>query len=67
MKRPVRKLVGTAALLVFFVGYVVLASAIGAGRITEASGLFQFAYFLIAGLIWIIPAGILIRWMVRPD
>jgi Protein of unknown function (DUF2842) len=27
----------------------------------------QLAYFVTAGLAWIIPAGLLIRWMQRPD
>ena len=67
MTGGLRKFVGTVALLVFFTLYVVVAAAIGSGRISEASGLIQFVYFLVAGLIWIIPAGVLIRWMVRPD
>jgi len=25
------------------------------------------AFFLTAGLAWVIPAGLLIRWMQRPD
>ncbi|MHA1133725.1 MAG: DUF2842 domain-containing protein [Alphaproteobacteria bacterium] len=29
--------------------------------------LLQAAYFLVAGLLWVIPAGLLIRWMQRPD
>jgi uncharacterized membrane protein len=27
----------------------------------------QLAYFLIAGLLWVLPAGLLIRWMQRPE
>ena len=64
--RP-RKLVGTLLLIVFLVLYVWMAVAIGSGRITEVHWLAQFAYFLIAGLLWVIPAGLLIRWMQRPD
>ncbi len=62
-----RKLVGTVVLLVFLVLYAWVAVAIGSGRITEAHSLVQLAYFLVAGLLWVIPAGILIRWMQRPD
>jgi hypothetical protein len=36
-------------------------------RITLATAWAQFAYFLAAGLLWVIPAGLLIRWMQRPD
>lgn len=64
--RP-RKLVGMLALIVFLILYVWVAVAIDAGGITEAYWLVQLAYFLIAGLLWVIPAGLLIRWMQRPD
>jgi hypothetical protein len=33
----------------------------------EAHGLAQLAYFVVAGLLWVIPAGLLIRWMQRSD
>jgi hypothetical protein len=62
-----RKLVGTVVLLVFLMPYAWVAAAIGAGRITLAPAWAQFAYFLVAGLLWVLPAGLLIRWMQRPD
>lgn len=62
-----RKLFGTIVLLLFVALYAWAAAAIGAGRITSAPAWAQFAYFLIAGLAWVVPAGLLIRWMQRPD
>jgi len=62
-----RKLIGTVALLVFLVLYVWAAAAIGAGRISLAPIWAQSLYFLLAGLLWVLPAGLLIRWMQRPD
>jgi uncharacterized protein DUF2842 len=62
-----RKLIGTIILLVFLAVYAWAAMAIGAGRITLASHWAQLAYFVAAGLLWVIPAGLLIRWMQRPD
>ncbi|MCB1443426.1 MAG: DUF2842 domain-containing protein [Methyloceanibacter sp.] len=67
MSAHVRKLIGTIMLLIFMVLYLAIAAAIGSGRISEANGFAQFAYFLIAGLLWVIPAALLIRWMARPD
>lgn len=67
MMARTRKFVGMVALLLFLVLYAWVAVAIGSGRITEANGFIQFAYFLLAGLLWVIPAAILIRWMQRPD
>lgn len=67
MSGHVRKLIGTIVLLVFLVVYIAIAAAIGSGRIAEANGIYQFIYFLIAGLLWVAPAALLIRWMARPD
>jgi hypothetical protein len=62
-----RKLIGTMVLLLFIALYAWAAAAIGAGRIALAPAWAQFAYFLAAGLAWVVPAGLLIRWMQRPD
>jgi len=62
----IRKLIGTIVLLVFLGVYAWAAVIIGAGRITQAPHWAQLAYFVVAGLLWVIPAGVLIRWMQRP-
>ena len=67
MSGSMRKLVGTIVLLVFLLIYIAIAAAIGSGRIVEASTIVQFLYFLVAGLLWVVPAAALIRWMARPD
>ena len=67
MRARSRKLIGALVLLVFLALYAWVASAIGAGRISVAPAWAQFAFFLVAGLLWVLPAGLLIRWMQRPD
>lgn len=62
-----RKLLGTIVLLVFLTLYAWVTVIIGAGRIVTAPAWVQFAYFFVAGLLWVLPAAILIRWMQRPD
>ena len=62
-----RKLIGMVVLLIFLALYAWAAMMIGAGRLTLAPQWAQFAYFVTAGLAWVIPAGLLIRWMQRPD
>lgn len=61
-----RKLIGTLVLLVFLAGYALAVVGIGAGRITTASPLAELAFFVVAGLAWVVPAALLIRWMQRP-
>jgi uncharacterized membrane protein len=62
-----RKLIGTMVLLVFLGCYALVVASIASGRITTAPPLAQFAFFLVGGLVWVLPAGLLVRWMQRPD
>lgn len=62
-----RKLFGTIVLLLLLAVYATIAAVIGSGRIALAPQWVQFAFFLTTGLAWVIPAGLLIRWMQRPD
>ncbi len=66
MQIRTRKLIGTLLLLGFLAVYSALVVALAAGRIATAPPLAQFAFFLVAGLVWVVPAGFLIRWMTRP-
>jgi hypothetical protein len=67
MRGRSRKLFGTIVLLLFLAVYAAIAALIGSGRIAQAPQWVQFAFFLTTGLAWVIPAGLLIRWMQRPD
>jgi hypothetical protein len=67
MTARTRKLLGTVVLLLFLAVYGTVAAVIGAGRITLAPAWVQFAFYLTTGLAWVIPAGLFIRWMQRPD
>ena len=62
-----RKPFGTIVLLLLLAVYATIAAVIGSGRIALAPQWVQFAFFLTTGSAWVIPAGLLIRWMQRPD
>lgn len=62
-----RKFIGTIFLVLFLIVYALVAMALGASKVVGGPYIVQVIYFLVAGLAWIIPAGILIRWMARPD
>ncbi|MEZ5856225.1 MAG: DUF2842 domain-containing protein [Hyphomicrobiaceae bacterium] len=63
-KRPTtRALIGTMALVVLLIVYVLAAVALAAAMLPHGSGLVQFLYYAIAGLAWVPPAGLIIRWM----
>jgi hypothetical protein len=40
---------------------------VAAAKLPGTSGLTQFLFHLVAGLIWVLPAGALIYWMQKPD
>lgn len=67
MPMRVRKFIGAIGLLILLCVYALLAMALGASQVVGSSTLMQVSYFLVAGLLWIIPAGLIVRWMQRPD
>jgi len=61
-----RKLIGTIVLMIFIPVYCLFAAAVGDRLLYGAPGLAQAAYYVIAGLVWVLPAGVVVTWMVRP-
>ena len=67
MPQRLRKLIGTIVLVVFVSLYALTAMTVAAAKLPGASWLVQLAYFATAGLLWIVPAAPLIKWMQKPD
>jgi Protein of unknown function (DUF2842) len=67
MRQRPRKLIGTALLLAFVVFWALFAMSLAQGRIATLPGAMQAVVFVVLGLVWVLPAGLLIRWMSRPD
>jgi Protein of unknown function (DUF2842) len=62
-----RKLIGTIALLVLVVVWALLAMGFAQMLPLSDSRLVEIAYYIVAGLGWVLPAMPLISWMSRPD
>jgi hypothetical protein len=67
MNRRLRKLIGAAMLLVLVFVYALAAMALAQGRITDAPGWLQAILYAVLGLAWVLPAGLIIWWMERPE
>jgi len=67
MRRRTRKLIGAAVLLIFVPLYALIAAMIADTHLPGTSPLIHWVYYVVAGLAWVIPAGLLITWMQRPD
>jgi len=66
MPPRLRKLIGTVALVVFVTFYALIAMTIGAAKLPGTSYPIQVGYYATAGLLWVLPAGAIIAWMLRP-
>ena len=65
---PVRlkKLIGIVILVALVVLYAIMAVAVASYRLAESEWYVHFFYFLFTGVLWVVPAMLLIRWNVRP-
>lgn len=66
MNARVRKLIGAVLLLVFIPAYAVVTVSVAVARLPGTSILTHTLFFAISGLLWVIPAGAIIWWMLRP-
>jgi hypothetical protein len=67
LPRKIRKLIGAAFLAVFVPFYALLAMSVAGARLPQTTILTQTIFYAVAGLLWVIPAGLVITWMQRPD
>ncbi|MCC7254157.1 DUF2842 domain-containing protein [Hyphomicrobium sp.] len=62
-----RKLVGAVALIVFLAVYALAAMMAAIMLQVNGSTIAELVYYPVAGLLWVLPAMWLVRWMLRPD
>lgn len=67
MSQSLRKLIGIFLLMGLVVIYALVATTIAAARLADASGWVHAVYFLLTGLLWVVPAMFVVNWMLRPD
>jgi Protein of unknown function (DUF2842) len=62
-----RKLIGTLLLLVLVVVWALVAMALAQAPAIRDNALLSVAYYVIAGIGWVLPAMPIVSWMGRPD
>jgi len=65
MRTRTRKLLGASLLVIALPVYSLVMVAAAGAMLTNASTLTLTAFFLVTGLIWVLPAMALISWMAR--
>ncbi len=67
MTQRIRKLIGALLLPLSIILWSVLATAIYLAMPEGLPGLVLIVYFVVAGMGWLLPSMIIIRWMAKPD
>ncbi|MDQ0345917.1 DUF2842 domain-containing protein [Ancylobacter vacuolatus] len=62
-----RKFVGTVLMVLLVLCWALAAMALAQGRVTTLPAFWQFLAYVVLGAGWIVPAAVLIRWMLRHD
>jgi hypothetical protein len=67
MTMRMRKFVGAVLLLLFLSAYALVAMLVAVALQVNGSKIAELVYYVVAGLLWVLPAGWLVKWMQRPD
>lgn len=63
MNFRLKKLIGSLSILVIAILYALIATAVATARLGESSTLVHLIYFALTGILWIVPAMFIIKWM----
>ena len=66
MNPRLRKLIGAVALLALVIVWALMTMALAQSALTDINGFVAAAFYVVAGLGWVLPAMPLIAWMSRP-
>lgn len=67
MSQSFRKIFGALLILALMAIYAIVATAVASANLADSGTWVHLLYFLVTGLIWILPAMYIIRWMLKPD
>ena len=67
MTRRTRGLVGTFAIIGLMIAYPLAIAALMGDLLASLPGWASIPVFALLGLLWCVPAAVVILWMARPD
>lgn len=62
----VKKLIGTVLLVALVLVYALVATIVAMAQFAESGPLVHLAYFFFSGLLWVLPAMLIVKWMITP-
>ena len=65
---PIRlkKLIGTILLIVLVIVYALVATTVAVARLSESGPVVHLAFFFFTGILWVLPAMGIIKWLILP-
>lgn len=67
MHPRLKSLIGAILLVILVIVYALLATIVAVAQLAESGPLVHLAYFLLSGLLWVLPAMVIVKWMVTPS
>ncbi|MEE9375545.1 MAG: DUF2842 domain-containing protein [Rhizobiaceae bacterium] len=62
-----KKFIGTFFIIILVVLYALVAVAIASAILADAPWYAHLAYFGLSGVLWVVPAMVIIKWMATPS
>ena len=62
-----KKLIGSFLILAIAIIYALVATTIAAAQLGDSSSWVHLAYFALTGILWIVPAMFIIKWMSKDN
>ncbi len=66
LPQRLRSFIGTILIIVLVLVYAIVAVAVASALLVETPVWINLIYFFISGLVWILPAMLIIKWMAGP-
>ena len=63
MPPRLRKFIGMIALVALIAVYALVTTAIAVAQLTDKGPLVHLAFYFFTGLLWVLPAMVLVKWM----
>ena len=63
----VRKLIGTFFIVVLVIVYALIAVAVASATIANAPWYAHMLFFMFSGILWVLPAMLIISWMSKEN
>ncbi len=61
-----RKFIGMLLIVTLVIVYAIVAVSVATAFLAQSAWYVHLLYFLLTGVLWIVPAMVIVKWMERP-